>query len=522
MGAGQEQPLLPAPYLLAPLAKPVPHECDRQHRRLAFLEEELVERLSEQVGPRTFADIRAMAPELLCFDGRRIAGVESAEKPLCLTGPPERRKLLARALNRYAVDHAGASCRIEVGPVPGDDGAPAPLPVRVECGETLELLDRGHGLRELAALEAEDLDLAPCDLVAGGPGPARRFGKPPGVDAKPAVPLEALRRAVDTPARRIDDAAARAVVLDEVLLLRVVFLGEAADEAHRRALPCVDVLIVVSHREQVQPRVVVGEGLSGERGNQLVLGLADVLVLIDQNPVEAPEHLLPGGECVRLAAAQEPGGIAKDGVERFVARVRGGLREGDPEDPHRERMAGHHVDAARVLSDQLVEAPPRLHRRVAIVGERQDAPRVLAPHADEVGDAVHQHPCLARSRAREHQHVGALPVVGDDSLLGPVAELPDNRFVVLGEGIAPERRLLALEPLVDERLACEFEVVHRKAQRQVDVVHAKLRVLGDDVDLCGLLGVVLLQRLEVRHREGPSVSRDLQRHRRAEYGRVLI
>ena len=185
-------------------------------------------------------------------------------------------------------------------------------------------------------------------------------------------------------------------------------------------------------------------------------------------------------------------------------------------------MAGHHVDAARVLSDQLVQTPPRLDRRVAIVGERQDASRVLAPHADEVGDAVHQDPCLARARAREHQHVGALPVVGDNSLLGPVPELPDNRLEVFGKGVASKRRLLAPEPLVDECLAGEFEVVHRQAQRQVDVIHAELRILGDHVDLCGLLGVVLLQRLEIRDREGPSVSLDLQRHRRAEDGESTV
>ena len=38
------------------------------------------------------------------------------------------------------------------------------------------------------------------------------------------------------------------------------FLSEAVDEAHQPALPRVDVLVVVSHREQVQLRVVPGEG----------------------------------------------------------------------------------------------------------------------------------------------------------------------------------------------------------------------------------------------------------------------
>ena len=174
------------------------------------------------------------------------------------------------------------------------------------------------------------------------------------------------------------------------------------------------------------------------------------------------------------------------------------------------------------LPDQLVEAPPRFHRRVTIVGERQYASRVLPAHPDEVGDAVHQHPRLARSRSREHQHVGALPVVGDDPLLGPVSEALDDRFVVLGQGIAPERRLLALEPLADEFVLRELEVVDREAESQMDVVDAEPRVLGDDMDLLGLLGVVLLQRREVRDREGPSVPRDLQRHRLTEHGEAAV
>ena len=185
-------------------------------------------------------------------------------------------------------------------------------------------------------------------------------------------------------------------------------------------------------------------------------------------------------------------------------------------------MARHDVDAARVASDQLVEAPPRFHRRVTIVGERQQASRVLPAHADEIGDPVHQHARLARSRSREHQHVGAFPVVGNDPLLGSVAEALDDRFVVLGQRIAPECDLLVLEPLADELVLRELEVVDREAERQMDVVDAEPRVLGDHMDLLGLLGVVLLQRSEVRNGEGPAVPRDLQRHRVTEHGQAAV
>ena len=239
--------------------------------------------------------------------------------------------------------------------------------------------------------------------------------------------------------------------------------------------------------------------LSGERRDELVLGLTDVLILVDQDPVEAPEHLLAGDERGRFAAPEQASGVAQHVVECVSVRVGSGLGEGPAENAHCERVAGHDVDAAGVASDQFVEAPPRFHRRVAVVRQCQNASRILATHADEVGDAVHQHPGLARSRSREHQHVGALAVVGDDLLLGPVAELPDDLLVVPREGISAQRRLLPFEPLVDELVVGEAEVIGREAQRQADVGHAEPCIFGNEVDLRSLLAIVFLQRLEVRH-----------------------
>ena len=315
---------------------------------------------------------------------------------------------------------------------------------------------------------------------------------------------------------------AGAVVLDEVLLPGAVGLGKTADEAHGRALPRVDVLVVVSDREQVQSRVVLGERPAGERRDQFVLGPADVLVLVDQNPVEASQHLLPRDRCGGLVASQQPRGVAEDVGEGLVAGVRGGLREGDPEDPHGERMAGHRVDTACIAADQLLETPPRLHRRVAVVRERQDAPRVLAPHPDEVGDTVHQHPGLARPGPGQDQHVGALAVVGDDALLRAVAELRDDPVAVVGERVAPKRPFLVLEPLADELAPGEPEVVVRQTMRQPDVGQSEPGVLGDHVDLRGLLGVVRLQRLEVGDGEASPLACDPQGHGRAEDRQAAI
>ena len=84
------------------------------------------------------------------------------------------------------------------------------------------------------------------------------------------------------------------------------------------------------------------------------------------------------------------------------------------------------VDAARVLADQFGQPSADLGRGMAVVGERQDAARLLAPDADEVGDAVDEDAGLAGAGTGEHQHVGQLPVVGDDPGLDRVAQALDD------------------------------------------------------------------------------------------------
>ena len=90
VGAGKEQALLPAPDFLAPLAEPISHVSDWQDRRVALLEQEFFKRLSQKRGPRISVQLRAVAPDLLCLHRSRIAGFQSAQKPLCLTSTPER------------------------------------------------------------------------------------------------------------------------------------------------------------------------------------------------------------------------------------------------------------------------------------------------------------------------------------------------------------------------------------------------------------------------------------------------
>ena len=53
-------------------------------------------------------------------------------------------------------------------------------------------------------------------------------------------------------------------------------------------------------------------------------------------------------------------------------------------------------------------------RCVAVVGQHQNAARVFALHADQIGDAMHQHPRLARTRPGQHQHVRLFAIIAHD------------------------------------------------------------------------------------------------------------
>ncbi len=90
-------------------------------------------------------------------------------------------------------------------------------------------------------------------------------------------------------------------------------------------------------------------------------------------------------------------------------------------------MAGQHGDAPGIIADQPGEAAANLHRSVAVIGQRQNAARVFAPYPDQIRDAVHQRPRLARSRPGEHQHVGLFTVVRNDPLLNRMVQIFDNR-----------------------------------------------------------------------------------------------
>ena len=73
--------------------------------------------------------------------------------------------------------------------------------------------------------------------------------------------------------------------------------------------------------------------LFGERCNQPVIRVTDVLILIDQNPVEAPEHLVPHYECGRFIAPEKGRGLPRDVVECLDAGIGSDLCGGNVENP---------------------------------------------------------------------------------------------------------------------------------------------------------------------------------------------
>ena len=93
-------------------------------------------------------------------------------------------------------------------------------------------------------------------------------------------------------------------------------------------------------------------------------------------------------------------------------------------------MAGEHRHPAGIVADEVGQTAPDLHGSVPVVGQGQDAPGVLPPHPNQVRDAMHQYPGLPRAGSGQDQHVGLLPVVGDDTTLYRIVQAPHDSGVV--------------------------------------------------------------------------------------------
>ncbi|MOA04612.1 hypothetical protein D3C78_1241790 [compost metagenome] len=158
-------------------------------------------------------------------------------------------------------------------------------------------------------------------------------------------------------------------------------------------------------------------------------------------------------------------------------------------------MVGQHGEAEGLLADQLEHAPADLVGGVAVEGQRDDGAGRHPAHAQQVGDAVHDHPRLAGAGTGEDQPV-AVVVVGDDELLRGV-ERPDYglpRGLAGGQG---EDLVLAGEIAAQELLLAVAEVVQHQAQGGGHFLEGDFRILAHHVHLDAPLAVVLVEALEV-------------------------
>ena len=149
-----------------------------------------------------------------------------------------------------------------------------------------------------------------------------------------------------------------------------------------------------------------------------------------------------------------------------------------------------------VVAHQLREAAANLDGCVAVVGKRHDTARILTPHPDEVGDAMHQHAGLARARPGEHQHIGLLPVVRDDTPLRGT-QLFYYGAPGIGRSLARNFGLTVGQPPLHERLLLHAEVVHREAHRIRHGIQAASGKLCHDVNLQYLFAIVYFQGFEI-------------------------
>ena len=103
---------------------------------------------------------------------------------------------------------------------------------------------------------------------------------------------------------------------------------------------------------------------------------------------------------------------------------------------HGKRVQGEHRDTARIATDQFAKALANLDSGVTVIAQGKDATRVLTTGPDQIGNAMHQHPCFAGTRTSEDQHIGGLPVVGNNLSLRLVVQHLDNVVPRFRRGLA--------------------------------------------------------------------------------------
>ena len=374
----------------------------------------------------------------------RVTLADPVDQGLCLAQVPQAQVALVGHLRRDPVQAADGSHTFEVAPLAGDHRARRPVPIRVEARQPPQLGHRSLSLRDGAAVcDLQDLDLAVSDRVAlGPPTTGGGLGALP-IDPDRMVGFHPVACRADHRVGGVDDVTGRAVVVDQEGRPGVVVLFEAADELHRGPVERVDVLVVVADGEQAEAGVLLGEGSAGQCGDEVVLIAGDVLILVDEYPPEPRQQARPGllGFFGFEPLAAQQGGRLPEDLSEPLVEVCVGLpvrlaREAGADEPHGEGVAGEHHHAACVVAYQVLQPAADLDGGVAVVGQRQDASGVLAPGTNQIGDAMHEHPGLARAGPGEHQHVRGLAVVCYQVALVGVVEALDDLGPRFGRGLA--------------------------------------------------------------------------------------
>ena len=177
-----------------------------------------------------------------------------------------------------------------------------------------------------------------------------------------------------------------------------------------------------------------------------------------------------------------------------------------------ESVAGENGDSVGVPSHEVLQAAADFHRGVVVVSEGQNAAGRLTLGPDEIGDAVHQHPCLAGARAGQDEHVGLLAVVRHDALLDGIVQAADDGDVGLRGRLALDLPPAPGQPPFEKLALFQCEIIHRQPQGLTDRLQAALGKLHHDVNLQHLPLVVQRKGLEVRVGEAAPLRRQSDGH----------
>ena len=264
------------------------------------------------------------------------------------------RDLLVAHLHGYAVDFTEGAYRLQV----------------LHSRATTAHLDQSHFGASSARRSSSVITIRACptasccagriwtptlsDSVQLAPVAAGRILRPCAVDSDGVPGLHAVACRLEQRIGRRDDVPGGAVIGGQEGGLRSVVRLEAAEELHRGAVEGVDVLVVVTDREERELAVPVLQGPAGQRRYQLVLVRVDVLVLVGQNPAKSPENplaLLIGLLREQSLAPQQRHRLPHHLLERLAVGTFRSPAEAGAGQPHGEAVAGEHRHPAGIIAD---------------------------------------------------------------------------------------------------------------------------------------------------------------------------